>query len=177
MATEIEGGEVTELTRQRIWHDLWDSERYVRYYGSLAGRYRLLHRILRGFLLASVLIEATLILPLSNLIFTGIGVAVIVLLVVWEAISDYAKNAALLGSISADCSTLNNEWDELWLDIESYAVSEGEARSRRRTLISEFDSIDRRLEMSPNERLATSSAREAKKVLEEKYGENSTSER
>ena len=122
-------------------------------------------------MLASVLIEATIILPLANPIITGIGVAVIVLLVVWEAISDYARNTALLGSISADCSTLNNKWEDLWLDVESYAVSEGEARSRRRLLISEFDSIERRIEMSTDEDLSAVSAKEAKKVLGEKYGE------
>ena len=172
MASDIKVGQVTESTRERIYQDLWDAERYVRYYEALAGRYRLLHKLLRGLLLTSVLVEATLILPFTNSLITGAGVAVIVLLVVWEAISDYAKNAALLSSISADCSTLNNEWDELWLDADAYAVSEAEARSRRRQLISEFDSIERRIEMSPDKKLATRSAQAAKEVLEKKYGKS-----
>ena len=180
MPTEIEDNEsdaVTEVTRQAIWYDLWDAERYVRYYGSLAGRYRLRHGIIRGSLLASVLIEATIILPLANTIITVIGGALIVLLVVWEAISNYARDAALLGSINADCSTLNDKWEDLWLDVESYAVSEGEARSRRRLLVSEFNSIERRIEMSTDEDLSASSAKEAKKALEEKYGEIRTIQR
>ena len=176
MTIVTEQSDVSELTRQVIWQDLWDAERYVRYYGSLAGRYRWLHRIMRGLLLASVLIEATLVLPLSNPIATGVGVIVIVSLVVWEAISDYAKNAALLGSISADCVSLNRKWDELWLDIESYTITEGEARSRRRELHSEFDSVERRIEMSPDNKLAASSAEEAKKVVEKKYAQRGNTE-
>ncbi len=170
MESEIEFGQVTESTRQRIYRDLWNAERYARYYEALAGKYRLRHRLLRGLLLTSVLVEAALIQRFTDPLIVVAGVAVIVLLVVWEAISDYAKNAALLSSISADCLTLSYEWDELWLDVESYAVSEAEARSRRRRLISEFDSIERRIEMSPDEGLATRSAQAATEALEEKYG-------
>ena len=170
MAIEPKFGQVTELTRQRIYRDLCNAERNARYYEALAGKYRLRHKLLRGLLLVSVLVEATLIQRFTDPLIIGAGVAVIVLLVVWDAISDYAKNAALLSSISADCLTLNYEWDELWLDVESYTVSEAAARSRRRRLISEFDSLERRIEMSPDEGLATRSAQAATKALEEKYG-------
>ena len=170
MPSEITIGQVTESTRQRIYRNLCNAERNARYYEALAGKYRLRHRLLRGLLLVSVLVEAALIQRYTDPLIIGAGVLVIVLLVVWEAISDYAKNAALLSSMSADCLTLNYEWDELWLDAESYAVSEAAARSRRRQLISEFDSIERRIEISLDEGLASRSAQAATEAMEEKYG-------
>ena len=45
---------VTDQTRNAIWQDLWDAERYVRYYGSLADSYRVRHRNMRFALLAAI---------------------------------------------------------------------------------------------------------------------------
>ena len=49
---------------------------------------------------------------------------VIIGLAAWDAVSDYGKNAAVLSLVTADCAMLKNEWDELWMDIETYAVDE-----------------------------------------------------
>ena len=49
---------VTDQTRNTIWQDLWDAERYFRYYSSLSDTYRHRHRLIRFATLAAVLVEA-----------------------------------------------------------------------------------------------------------------------
>ena len=164
---------VTDRTRNTIWQDLWDAERYVRYYGALADSYRIRHRNMRFALLAALLIEATVFLPnISDPVFTFLTVAggiAIAGLAAWDAISDYAKNSALLAVASEDCALVNTQWGELWLDIESYAIDESQARARRRELLDKVNAIAGRVDVSLDEKLNDSCEADAAKVLREKY--------
>ena len=171
---------VTDQTRNAIWQDLWDAERYFRYYSSLSDLYRRRHRLTRFATLASVLVEATISVSYISTgvagvwatIFLALIVAlgiVIAILVAWDATSNYAGDAVALSWVSVDCALLNAQWADLWLDIESYAIDEHEARSRQRELLYKFNAIASRIDVDLDEKTNEASAANAVKVLREKY--------
>ena len=164
---------VTNQTRNAIWQDLWDAERYVRYYGALADSYRFRHRTMRFALLAALLIEATVFLPkITDPLFTLLTVAggiAIAALAAWDAIADYAKNSAMLTVASEECASVNTQWGELWLDIESYAIDESVARARRLDLLERLNTIAARIDVGLDEKLNDSCEADAERVLREKY--------
>ncbi len=84
-------------------------------------------------------------------------------------ISKTLHNAALLAVASEDCASVNMEWRELWLDIESYAIDESEARRRRRKLLDKANAIAGRVDVGLDEKLNDSCAEEATRTLVEKY--------
>ena len=171
---------VTDQTRTAIWQDLWDAERYYRYYSSLSDSYRRRHRLTRFATLASVLVEATASVSyistgvqgvwanlfLTLIVILGIAIAI---LVAWDATANYAGDAVALSWVSVDCASLNAQWADLWLDIESFAIDEQEARSRQRELIRKFNTIASRIDVNLDENMNEVSAADAKKVLREKY--------
>ena len=172
---------VTDQTRSAIWQDLWDAERYYRYYSSLSDSYRRRHKLTRFAMLASVLVEAAVSVSyvsagvegawaaifLCVIVALGVGIAV---LVAWDAVSNYAEDAAALGWVSVDCALLNAQWADLWLDIESYAIDEREVRSRQRELLHRLNTVVARIDVDLDEEANEASAEDASKVLKEKYG-------
>ena len=172
---------VTDQTRNTIWQDLWDAERYFRYYSSLSDTYRHRHRLIRFATLAAVLVEAAVSVSyvsagveggwaaalLAVIIGTGIFIAI---LVAWDAVSNYAEDAAALSWVSVDCATLNTLWADLWLDIESYAIEETEARARQRELIQRFNTVAARVDIGLDIKTNEASAEDAARVLNERYG-------
>ena len=173
---------VTDQTRNAIWQDLWDAERYSRYYSSLSDAYRRRHKITRFATLASVLVEATISVSFVSIgvegiwavmflaLIVGLGI-VIAVLVAWDAVSNYAEDAAALSWVSMDCSSLNTQWADLWLDIESYAIDEREARSRQRELLRRFNAIASRIDVDLDEEINEASAEDAVRVLKEQYAD------
>ena len=164
---------VTDQTRNAVWQNLLDAERYVRYFGALADRYQTRHRLLRYALLVSVIVEATVFIPnipdgLFIMLTASLGI-VIIGLAAWDAVSDYGKNAAFLTLVAADCALLKNEWNELWMDIETYAVDESQARDRRRELDSRLRVVAERTNVNLDESLNDSCAEEAFRVMEQQY--------
>ena len=171
---------VTDQTRNAIWQDMWDAERYSRYYGSLSDSYRRRHKLTRFATLASVLVEATISVSyigtgVSGMwatvflaLIVGLGIA-IAILVTWDATANYAGDAVALSWISVDCALLNAQWADLWLDIESFAIDEDEARSRQRELIRKFNTFAVRIDVDLDEKTNEISASEASEVLREKY--------
>ena len=164
---------VTDQTRNAVWQDLLDGERYVRYFGALADRYQTRHRFLRYGLLVSVIVEAAVLIPkMPDIVFTVLAVSlgiVIIGLAAWDAVSDYGKNAAVLTLVTADCAMLKNEWEELWMDIETYAVDESRARERRRDLERRLNIVAERTNVNLDESLNDSCEEEAFRVVKQRY--------
>ena len=173
---------VTDQTRNAIWQDLWDAERYSRYYSSLSDVYSRRHRLTRFATLASVLVEATVSVSyistgvdgvwatifLALIVALGVAIAV---LVAWDATSNYARYAVALSWVSVDCAALKLEWADLWQDIESYAIDEQEARSRQSELIRRFNTIATRVDVDLDEKINEASAEDAVRVLKEQYAD------
>lgn len=164
---------INEQLRERIWDGLLDSERYSLYYKEQADKYRLWHKTIRFLSLFLILIEAITIPlfssePYSAYIVIALG-AVIVALVVFEAVTDYSENVAVLDWASADFGSLHTRWDELWLDVETDFVDDASARKRRRKLIANAQDIGRRISISENKKLTAKTEERADKVIGDKY--------
>lgn len=117
---------VTEQTRNAIWQELLDVARLVRYYEALSDQHRRNHLIVRFLLLAAAAGGIAALLDLLPAIAQLIAGGVIALLVAWDFVSDYAKKAAILHAISIECSALEIEWQDLWLELEN--ISDDDAR-------------------------------------------------
>ena len=103
---------------------------------------------------------------LALIVLLGVAIAI---LVAWDATSNYAEDAVALSWVSVDCASLNAEWSDLWLDIESFAIDEQEARSRQRELIRKFNTIAARIDVDLDDKTNEASAADAAKVLKRKY--------
>ena len=163
--------------RMQIWQGLLDAERYVRYYNRLADKYRIRRYILRFGTLLFALVEAMLVpisanTGLSNMyVFLGafaVGI-VVVLLVIWDFVSDYGDVVAKLDWVHADASILYSQWHLLWLQIEAREIDEAEAMSRQQDLLARFDVIASRVHVSIDDDLNRQTQEEAFKVVEERY--------
>ena len=176
---------VTDYTRNQIWQELWDSERFVLYFSDLADAYRRRHQIMRLAIIFAVFIEATVTVIFASLIASlgvaGIWINIFVVLITLlgitiaalgagAAISDYTENATILGWVSDDCKSLNTQWGELWQDIETFAIGEHQARDRRRELLKGFDAITARIQIVLDKNRNESSAEAAVEILRKKYG-------
>ena len=117
-------------TRNEVWQELLDAARSVRYYETLSDRHRFKHSIVRFLLLASAAggISALLdLLPENVQLISG---ALVALLVVWDFMADYARKAAILHTISVECSDLENKLQALWRDVNREDADDGEIRRR-----------------------------------------------
>ena len=171
---------VTDQTRNAIWLGMRDAERRFRYYGSLSDSYRRRHKLTRFATLASVLVEAVISVSYISTgvsgmwatvflaLIVGLGI-VIVILVTWSVTSNYGGDAVALSWVSVDCTLLNAQWADLWLDIESFAIDEDEARLRQRELIRKFNTVAARIDVNWDEKTNKISALEAEEVLRKKY--------
>lgn len=125
---------VSEQTRSAVWHELLEVARLVRYYETLSDRHRKKHRWIRFLLLGATAggIAALLELLRSELRLFASGL--LALLVVWDAVSDYARKAAVLHAVSLECSRLEIEWRELWGDANDPEADEAHVRNEIRRL-------------------------------------------
>ena len=113
--------------RHEIWQGLLDAARLVRYYEALYNRYQRWHQIVRVVLLASAtgvigLLAGNLSDPWTYILQPILGIA-IVLVVIVDLVGRFAEKAAVLHTISVNCSRLDNEWHELWADCQAGEAS------------------------------------------------------
>ena len=167
---------VTDHTRNEIWQDFTDAERYLRYYTSLADKYRTRHHRVRSALLGFILFEAIVVVPLWTTIeapwgtiFIVLVASIIIALTVFDATSNDAKNSALLNVASDECAHLHTEWRFLWADIETDAVEERQVRERQRVLLDRMNLIAARTELKEDEKRNIRYAEEANEVMKGRY--------
>lgn len=167
---------ITEQTRNVVWKNMLEIERFVRYYGELSDQHLWKHKTLRFFLL----IAATgAIAPLLGLVpesyrdmiqvVANVAVAV---LVVWDFNADYAKKAAVLQEIKGECSALETEWGILWNSIEAFGIQDEKAREKNAELDRKVSEVTRKADSASvreNRRLNKRCTEAADKVTEERY--------
>ena len=128
----------TPTLRHEIWQGLLDAARLVRYYESLYNRYQRWHQVVRVVLLASAtgviwLLAGNLSDPWTDVLQPTLGVA-IVLVVIVDLVGRFAEKAAVLHTISVNCSQLDNEWHQLWADCQEAEVSAADLAHRNAEL-------------------------------------------
>ncbi len=124
----------TEQTRNDVWQGFLDVARLVRYYEALSDRHRRNHLIVRFLLLVAAASGIATLLDLLPPIMQLLASGVIALLVSWDFVADYAKKAAILHTVSLECSALEIEWRELWAGVNEHDLDDAEARRKNRQL-------------------------------------------
>ncbi len=106
------------MLRDEIWNQLVDAERLVRYYGDLARYYNRCRWILRGAILLFCMTGITAFVESLPEWINLIVAAFLAGAVVWDAVMNYEKKAALLGIICVRCDRMLNQWRDLWNEVE-----------------------------------------------------------
>ena len=127
---------VSEQTRNEVWQGFLDAVRLERYYAALSDRHRRNHRRLRFALLVAAAGDISTFLNLLSEDFqwiAEIASAPVVVFVMRDLVSDDAKKAATLHTISVECGDLENQWRDSWSAID-HASAETEARAHEITM-------------------------------------------
>ena len=165
---------VTGATRNAVWQEMLDVARLVRYYDRMARGQQQRQLGIRVALFASAtagVASAIAALPEAVRIASG---ALVALLVAWDFLADYLNKAAILGVIRGECSDVEDDLAELWGEVQSDSVTDGDAR---RTLAGAKRRVTRvtaragAANISTDERLNVRCEEDAFKALSERYAE------
>ena len=163
--------------RSQIYFQIMESERFTRYYGELADKYRTRHIVMRFLILSSVLAEAVSVPALFGIGLSSawIGIiamaiaVVIVLFVAWESVSDYGTKVAKLDWVAAETYRLNSQWHILWTEIEAYRIEEDAALSKASELLDRFIFIAGRLDINTDTKISERSEKSGDLNVEGRY--------
>lgn len=166
---------VSEQTRNEVWQGFLDAVRLGRYYAALSDRHRRHHQLLRFALLvaaAGVISTFLNLLPEDFQWVAEIASALIGVLVIWDLVSDDAKKAAILHSISIECGDLENRWRDLWAAVDQEDSGDVEIRNEIRKLADRTLRVTARAgdsDIREDQRLNRKSAEIAYKVMTDRY--------
>ena len=166
---------VSDATRCEVWGMLCDLERSCRYYGALGDRYRSRYRGLRYLMFLLVLgawsaISFSLIRPLESLIVGGVLALALAFLTVLDSVTSYGEVSAELRAASAVCGDLGSFCSVLWLDIETYRVSEHDARRRLENIDDQWTRACQRVSLELHRHDNGEAAVSAYRVVSDRYG-------
>ena len=133
--------------RLAVWNGLLDAERYVRYYGALAERYRRQHQIPRYIMAVAAVAGAVPIFFQDQfpLALTAGAFLLILAAVAWDLLFDHGRKAAILDAISVECGEYETQLRDLWVSLEQ-SLSQGtplDQAAIRATLMEIETAIDR----------------------------------
>ena len=119
---------VPDITRKAVWDMLADMEWQVRYYAAASDKNKRMSFGLRFALLTLVVSEGAIFtVAQSQSWFLWVSAPIGLLLIgmaVWDALADYARNAATLRIISIICEGLKRENEALWRAVDSDAIDQ-----------------------------------------------------
>lgn len=162
----------TDGTRNDVWQAILDAARLVRYYEALADRHRRRHQAVRFMLLIAAAAGVATVLDLLPDLGQALAGGLVAVLVAWDFVADYAKKAALLHTISLECSALESDWRELWHEVNDWKADDAAIRDamralNRRTL--EATGRAGTADIREDERLNQKCAESAYKVVADRY--------
>ena len=98
----------------------------------------------------------------------GLAIAV---LVTWDFMSDYGTKIAVLNSAKRECQDLETEWRQLWLDVDSTAVTDSNIRERNKELSRRLGraTIPMDVQVKVSEKINVATTADACKVTEDRY--------
>lgn len=161
--------EVTEQTRAAVWLLLYDLERNVRYYTAKADHLQRLSYRTRFVLLSSVLIEALLAYPASTyslgwIALVAVGIF-ITCLAIWDALSNHARDAAVLKFVALVCDEAKTDTESLWRNIESYRINTDEAEEWYRSIVDRWGRITDKVMLPNDDRVNQECTKAADQVM------------
>ena len=164
---------VTDQTRRAVWVTLCDLEYNRRYYTALADHYRSRHRMLRFGILASVPVEGAILYAATDyswLFIPAIVVGIVLAaLTVWDAISNYAEDAAVLRLTEFICDDLKLDIEELWRKVESDMVDTSEAEATNRSIVHRWGVATQRVQPGTHAKLNDLTSFEANQDVDSRY--------
>ena len=172
---------VTSHTRTNVWDGLLDSQRLLRYYEKLADRYRQKERVVRILLYICFVFGALITLLVLTVSSVPQFLAVIpfaggYILVYWGFVLEgYPKKVLILGQVSRGCYQLDEEWQELWYQVNSDGADEKAIRERIRELSRralEITEMPGEFGITTDEALNEESTEAADKVVADRYRED-----
>ena len=169
---------VAGQTRSAVWHTLVELDWQSRYFSAMAEMYRLRHRRLRFCILTSVPIEAVVLYLATTypwLVYVGIVIGLLLAaLSIWDAISDYAENAAVLRMTAFSCNELKRDIEQLWRRIESHNVDTVEAEAVYEETSARWGAAAQRVHSGTDRKLRNAAIRESNSYLGRRYGAKTT---
>ena len=164
---------ITDQTRGAVWDTLCDLEWNTRYYAAMAELYRRRHRWLRFAILAGVLIEAATLYAATMhgwIFYVGaVGGLFLVVLTIWDVVSDYAENAAILRITAFTCDDLKRETEALWRNVEADRVSTQDAETTLRFICDRWATATQRVQPETNDRLNRRTSADANRDMTNRY--------
>lgn len=166
---------VSDQTRNEAWQGFLDAARLGRYYAALSDRHRRVHQFRRVALLVAAAGGVSTFLNLLPEGFQWVAEfagALIAVVVIWDLVSDDAKKAAILHTISIECGDLENQWRDLWSAVDQEDSDEAEVRNRIRKLGDKVLRVTARAgdsDIREDQRLNEKSAEIAYKVMTDRY--------
>ena len=119
---------IPDITRKAVWDMLADMEWQVRYYAAASDKNKRMSFGLRFALLTLVVSEGAIFVAAQSqpwfLWASGAIGLVMIGMAVWDALADYARNAATLRIISLICEGLKRENEALWRAVENDAIDQ-----------------------------------------------------
>ena len=123
---------ISESTREEVRQHLIDSERLIRYYADLSDKYGKRANWIRGslyFAAVAGMMSPYWAMTVSPFISIGVG-GVLAIIITVDFVLEPGKKSVLLYGISIQCDRLNDEWQNLWIDIQKEGI-DGEMMIRR----------------------------------------------
>ena len=135
---------VSQVTRLAVWDTLCDLEADMRYCFALSDRRKRFHRLVRFGLLMGITFEGALLYGATQMAwFFLVGVFVGLLLAwltIWDAMSNYAADAATLKIVASTCGSLKRDTEVLWRKIENGLAGEDMVEENLKVLQNQWSS-------------------------------------
>ncbi len=142
---------VDEALRRRIWNEMIAADTRCRYFNQLAFRTETLDRILRVALIFFSSATAVTVLGLFPSGANRLAVVSAVLAAV-SGTMQHGRAALKFAEFSVFWGRLHRDYEDLWNDVETYAITSAEASRRLRALHDKPESIDRQAATSRTRR-------------------------
>ena len=164
---------MTEQTRTAVWGTLCDLEWNKRYYAAMADKYKRIHLSVRFAILSGIVAEGFILYFVREYEWLfGAGMALGLLLAVgtiWDALSDYAQNAANLQNAEFTCDSLLQEVEELWRTIEMGRMGFEDAESALQSVKRRWAASTERARVRTDQRLNNRAYDDANEDIRNRY--------
>ena len=139
----------------------------------MADRRRHLHQLMRFALLLGVAAEGGILYGgtlLPWLFYVGIvGGLVLAGLTIWDALSNYAGDAAVCQMVASMCGLLQRETDTLWRDVETGRISDTAVETALNSIYSRWNIVDQWVQLKVDHSLNLKSAEAANDEMISRY--------
>lgn len=128
METELK--QVSSSTKDYLWEEMYDIARYTLYYELLTNRFSKINKLIRfGLLVGAALAIASSAIGVTP-IFGYLGALALFFLTAADFIWDFGRRAALSHAASVECSVIEKDYEDLYIQVTTGRISETECQVR-----------------------------------------------